>query len=90
MTTAAAIVARIAQCAADLGWQAGEPAVELAGQMISVLAANPEQIERFMTDGGELWIDGTFNGENGSLTYRTMDGRILSPSDYRKLKGIEQ
>jgi hypothetical protein len=90
MITAEAIINRIAECAAALGNSTGEPAVELAGQMISVLAVNPQHIERFMAEGNELWLDGTFDVANSSLTYRTMDDRILSPSDFRKLNGIEQ
>ncbi|WP_267901820.1 hypothetical protein [Sinorhizobium meliloti] len=35
------IVEKIAKVANAVGWQAGEPAMELAGQIVSVLAATP-------------------------------------------------
>ncbi|MDR6189197.1 hypothetical protein QE372_001465 [Agrobacterium pusense] len=80
-------IAKAAQLATDLGWQAGEPASELAGQIISVLAAHPEHTDRFLEEGGELFIDGTFDTANGSLTYRSRGGDILHPSVLRAQKG---
>lgn len=77
------LIEKIARVAHAVGWQANEPAMELAGQIVSVLAANPEHIDRFMQGGAELFLDGTFNAENGSLTYRAMNGEILSPSVLR-------
>lgn len=88
--TAADLVAKIAQVSTAVALQANEPAMEMAGQIISILAANPEHIERFMTEGSELFLDGTFNHENGSLTYRAMNGSILSPSVLREKKGQQQ
>lgn len=81
------LVAKIAQVATAVGFQANEPAMELAGQIVSILAANPEHIERFMVEGSGLFLDGTFNHEKGSLTYRAMSGSILSPSVLREKKG---
>lgn len=43
-----AIVRQIAQVAHAVGWQAGVPAMELAGLIVSCLAANPEHLDRFM------------------------------------------
>ncbi|CUX20220.1 conserved hypothetical protein [Agrobacterium deltaense Zutra 3/1] len=80
-------IAKAAQLATDLGWQAGEPASELAGQIISVLAAHPEHTDRFLEEGGELFIDGTFDTANGSLTYRSRGGDILHPGVLRAQKG---
>ncbi|SER58435.1 hypothetical protein [Rhizobium sp. NFR03] len=88
--TAADLVAKIAQVSNAVGFQAGEPAMEMAGLIVSILAANPEHIERFMTEGSELFLDCTFNHENGSLTYRAMNGSILSPSVLREKKGQQQ
>lgn len=88
--SAADLVAKIAQIATAVGFQANEPAMEMAGQIVSILAANPEHIERFMTEGSELFLDGTFNHENGSLTYRAINGSILSPSVLREKKGQRQ
>lgn len=83
-------IRRIAEIASGVGFQAGEPAMELAGQIVSVLAANPEHIDRFMHEGPELFIDGTMKVENGCLNYRAINGSIVSPSDLRKKMGIEQ
>lgn len=88
--TAADLVAKIAQVSATVGFQANEPAMEMAGQIVSVLAANPEHIDRFMAEGSELFLDGTLNHENGSLTYRAVNGSILSPSILREKKGQQQ
>lgn len=88
--SAADVVAKIAQVATAVGLQANEPAMEMAGQIVSVLAANPEHIDRFMAEGSELFLDGTLNHENGSLTYRAINGSILSPSVLREKKGQQQ
>lgn|GEM_PF-3007486 len=83
-------VRRVAEVTTAVGFQAGEPAMELAGQIVSVLAAHPEQTDRFIANGSELFIDGTLNHENGSLTYRAMNGDILHPSVLREQKGMQQ
>lgn len=77
----------VAGVSTNVGFHAGEPAMELAGQIISVLAAHPEHTERFIEEGGELFIDGTLAHENGSLTYRSMGGDILHPTVLRTQKG---
>jgi hypothetical protein len=84
------LIEKIAQVSVAVGFQAGEPAMEIAGQIVSVLAANPENIDRFMVEGAELFLDGTLNHENGSLTYRAINGSILSPSVLREKKGTQQ
>jgi hypothetical protein len=43
-----------------------------------------------MAEGTELFLDCTFNIENGSLTYRAINGSILSPSVIRQQKGKQQ
>lgn len=88
--TGADLVAKIAQVASGVGFQANVPALDIAGQILSILAANPEHIDRFMVEGTELFLDGTFNYENGSLTYRAVNGSILSPSVLRERKGSQQ
>ena len=90
MTTAAEFIARCAQVANAVGWQAGVGASETAGHIVSVLAAHPEQIERFMAEGSELFIDGTMRPENGSLTYLARNGKVTHPSVLRQAAGIEQ
>lgn len=84
------LINRIAEVANAIGHQAGIGASEMAGQIISFLYANPEHIERFMAEGVELFIDGTFAFEKGALTYQTADGRILSPAVLREKKGVQQ
>lgn len=87
---AKAIIDKIAEVANIVGDGAGEPAMELAGQFVSVLRANPEHIDRFLKDGVELVFDGTLNPENGCLTYRAINGNILSPAELRRRKGLDQ
>jgi len=84
------IIRRIAEVANAVGRQAGVGASELAGQIVSCLYANPEHIQRFMDEGTELFIDGTFSPENGSLTYLARNGNVVSPSVLRKTKGVQQ
>ncbi|HEV7251468.1 MAG TPA: hypothetical protein VGN93_31205 [Shinella sp.] len=84
------IIRRIADVASGVAFQAGEPAMELAGHIVSVLAANPEHIDRFMLEGPELFIDGTMKPENGCLPYRAVNGAIVSPAELRKKMGIQQ
>lgn len=84
------LIQKIAQIAAAVGWQANEPAMDIAGMIVSSLAANPEHIERFMAEGTELLLDQTLNFENGSLTYRAINGSILSPTVLREQKGQQQ
>lgn len=79
-------IAEAAKLATDVGWQAGKPASELVGQIISVLAAHPDHTDRFLEEGGEVFIDGTFDTAHGSLTYRSQGGDILRPSVLRAQK----
>jgi hypothetical protein len=79
-----------ARVAEAVGWQAGVGASETAGHIVSVLAAHPEHLERFMTEGSELFIDGTMRPENGSLNYLARNGEITSPRVLREALGIEQ
>lgn len=83
-----AIIVKIAQVAAAIGWQAGVSATELAGQVVSFLAVNPEHIARFLAEGSELFIDGTIRTESGCLTYTAQSGALLSPADLRRAKGM--
>lgn len=85
-----ATVKRIAQVASEVSAQAGVGASETAGLIVSVLAANPEQTERFMAEGSELFIDGTIRPENGCLTHMAMNGQVVSPTRLRMMKGQSQ
>lgn len=84
------VIRRIAEVATAVGFQANVGASEIAGQIVSCLYANPEHIQRFMEEGTELFIDGTFDPKNGSLSYMAMSGKITSPSTLRRTKGAEQ
>jgi hypothetical protein len=90
MTTAREFLARVAEVSIAFGWQSGTGATETAGHIISCLYANPEHLDRFMAEGAELFVDGTFAFENGALTYHAMSGKVLSPTVLRKRKGMQQ
>lgn len=90
MSDACDVISRIAQVASAVGLQANVGAMELAGQIVSVLYAHPNLIDRFMAEGTELFIDGTFDASNGSLTYRSIGGDVLSPTVLRQAKGSQQ
>lgn len=81
------LVQKIGEVAAAVGWQANVGAMELAGQIVSVLYAHPEHIDRFMADGVALFHDGTLNVENGTLSFVAINGSINTPADLRKSKG---
>ena len=87
MSEQQAVIVRIAEVSTAVGWQAGVPATDIAGMIVSFLAANPEHLSRFMDEGSELFVDGTIRTEHGSLTYRSMGGEILSPADLRQRTG---
>lgn len=84
------MIARIAAVAAAVGFQSGVSATEIAGLIVSVLAAQPEQINRFMSEGTELFLDGTIRAEGGCLTYMAQNGSLLSAADLRSMKGLQQ
>ena len=81
---------KVAEVATAVGFQAGVGASEIAGQIISVLYGNPEHLDRFMREGSGLFHDGTFDPENGTLTYLARNGQVLSPSVLRKTRGAQQ
>lgn len=88
--TAEDFIKHCAKVATAVGWQAGVGASETAGHIVSVLAAHPEHVDRFMREGSELFIDGTMRPENGSLTYLSIKGKVTNPSVLRQAVGIEQ
>lgn len=83
-----AVINRVAEVSTAVGWQAGVPASEIAGLIVSFVYANPEHLERFMAEGSELFVDGTIRPDHGSLTYRSASGEILSPADLRDRTGV--
>lgn len=90
MTTALEFLNHVAAVSASVGRSAGVGGVETAGQIISCLAAGPENLDRFMVEGAELILDGTIAIANGSLSWHASDGRVVSPSEYRSRKGLQQ
>lgn len=89
MVDANEFIRKVAEVSAAVGWQANVGAMELAGQIISVLYARPELLPRFMAEGVELFIDGSFGVENGALTYVSIGKGIISPTDFRRSQGSE-
>ena len=87
---AASFIQRVAEVSAAVGFQSGTGAMEIAGNIVSNLAANPEHLQRFMEEGVELLLDGTFSYENGCLSFHTIGGFVGSASLLRKNKGKEQ
>jgi hypothetical protein len=90
MTTALEFLNKVAEVANAIGFHAGVGGVETAGQIISCLYANPDALERFMAEGTELIFDQTISMQNGSLSWHASDGRLVSPSQYRERKGMQQ
>jgi hypothetical protein len=64
--------------------------MELAGQVVSVLAANPELLGRFMADPGELFMEGLLWPENGCLSFFAINGTVNTPTRLRESKGRQQ
>lgn len=83
MPTGHELLMKIATCCDAMAFQAGVPAIDLAGYTLSFLAAHPEHIERYMREGNELWIDETITAAGGCLSYRAVDENIRMPSDIR-------
>ncbi|MBJ6722468.1 hypothetical protein I2750_19905, partial [Bacillus sp. PR5] len=88
--TAEETIQKIAEVADAVGFGAGEPATEIAGHLVSFLAAQPVHIDRFMREGQELMIDGTFTFDQGNLTYRAQDGTIRHPEELRAAKAAKE
>ena len=87
------VIQWIAQVSHAIGFQAGVGASETAGTIISVLAANPQMVDDFMSRGVGLFIDGPvhLDAVNGCLTYLAQNGEILSPGElHRRRQGAVQ
>lgn len=77
------IIAVIAEIANIVGWQAGEAGADIAGGIVSWLAAHPDQIDTFLTHGGEMFIDRTIKPEEGLLTWRAANGEMMNRDLYK-------
>ena len=88
MHTAEQIVAQLASVASAVAFQSGTASSEAAGQMVSILARDPSLIDRFMREGSEMWIDGTFTSpERGILSWYGQNGQIVTPEFMRQHLG---
>lgn len=87
-TEAIETIRKIASVSVAVGFQAGVPASDVAGLIVSFLYANPEHVERFMREGSELFVDGTIRPASGGLNYRAANGDVLSPADLRQRTGV--
>lgn len=87
---ALSFIEKVKDVAAMTGFLSGTGGMELAGMILSSLAANPENITRFMAEGSELLIDGTITYENGCLSFTAINGTINTPADLRRRKGQQQ
>lgn len=83
MASAQEIIAKIAEVSTAVGWQSGTGGCELAGMIVSCLAARPELIDRFMTEGAGLMIDRELDWSKGCLTFHNARGDITTPQDLR-------
>jgi hypothetical protein len=86
--TIADAITRIADIAEQVGRQANIGASETAGQMLSYLAAHPDQIEPLLKDGvfrlpERFW-------EHGRLTWTSVKGEIVSPGYVRQCRVIDR
>lgn len=84
------VIARIAEVANTVGWQAGIGGSETAGMIVSCLAKRPELIERFLKEGSELIIEGEIGPENGCLTFHRKDGKVTTPEQLRISRTVKR
>lgn len=87
--TAEEFIRKVVEVSSAVGWQANIGAMETAGQIVSILAANPELLPRFMDEG---WLsDGSLvDAANGCLTFLARNGSINTPANLRAQKGVQQ
>ena len=64
---------------------AGVGGCETAGNIISTSHANPELIAEYLATPSATHLDqgDRFRNENGSLSWRAMNGQIVHPSELR-------
>lgn len=83
MMTPEQIIEHIAKVAKAVGWQACVGASETAGMIVSCLAAKPELVQRFLTEGSGLLVSGEIAPEHGCLTFHRLDGDVTTPDELR-------
>lgn len=77
--TAEQIIAEVASLATAVAFQSGTASMELAGQIVSRLAKDPSLIDQFMVDGSEMFLNGEFNADLGTLSWYGSNGQIVTP-----------
>jgi hypothetical protein len=81
------MIERLAQVAEAVAFHAGVGGCEIAGAIVSYLAAHPESVDAFLEQGimalpAELWA-------NGRLTFhRQSDGAVTTPQELRIAKTV--
>lgn len=81
-------IARIAEIAEALAWQAGVGGQETAGGFVSYLAKHPEHVEAFLARGVFELPDDWFR--NGCLTWYAMNGKVVTPEEARHAVTIKK
>lgn len=71
-----------------VGFAAGVGEMEIAGKIISYLAANPDKLDAFIEGGTFAWPHDWF--ENGCLSWHAMDGRIVRPEEARAARAAKR
>ena len=87
MTPEQVVILKIARLAAAIAHQSGTASSELAGQMVSVLARDPSLVDRFLTDGSEMFLEGVFTPERGLLSWYGANNQIVTPEFMREHLG---
>jgi len=86
-------IRRIAEVANAVAFQAGVGGMEIAGQIVSILARHPERVETFLRDGWEVEDDFIAHAENGCLTFFNQAGKVITPAelyDARQIQNIKR
>lgn len=84
------IVKQIADLAEAIAFQSGTASSELAGQIVSALAANPALIDRFMAEGSNMFLEGELDCERGCLSWYGQNGQIVTPEFMRAHKQVRR
>lgn len=90
LTEAQETIRRIAEVADAISWQSGVGGMELAGQIVSVLARHPELVERFLSGGSELMLEGLLGAERGCLTFYNMKGEVTTPHELAASRQVQK
>lgn len=88
MMTPEQVIQKIAEVASINAAMANVGGCEMAGMIVSYLAAHPEKVDDFLLCGTSLMIDDErFHWRNGCLTWHANNGSIVSPAELREITG---